>query len=568
MRRFRLAMLSLVALATLSTACSKSNPAAGPGDSPTAQNVLPQKQPKPLDLAFIPSDSILYLAADPYQLLNSPNLRSLNLAQLVPGFRTDYGIDLNNVEQLVLAGGLLKGRGDPYWYGVVVRYKSPVNREELLAIAAPGAETVADEQGREYARSGGEGGGCVYIASDKVVVLAREPALGMMLGADGGASPMIDRLKSLDDASAVVAAFNMDALRGPLKGFMALGAIKRPAPPFDALMTVADNLSMATLRMEVTPALSTRANLHGKDPAAAAQMATAADQLVAAVTKSFDDEIARYQRESVPPGQREATILKLAFQNFMSGTTRKADGSDYVVVVDENGLQSPLTLVGGRVVNDMAQEFERGRQRHIAERMSQIADAMVEFAERNGALPAPASVDASGRPLLSWRVQILPFVGEQALYEQFTLDEPWDSEHNRALIARMPDVFKTPGKDAGAGVTSFLMPTGPETIFVNNTGPALSDLGAKPEETIILVLSPSEEVEWTKPADHAFAAQSSVPSLSLNSRLDLVAGFANGKARVVEALNEGQRLLPMFAGRAIPPEQPAPSADSPSQPTP
>ena len=58
-------------------------------------------------------------------------------------------------------------------------------------------------------------------------------------------------------------------------------------------------------------------------------------------------------------------------------------------------------------------------------------------------LPASAIRDRAGKPLLSWRVALLPHLGQDALYKQFKLDEPWDSEHNRKLIPRMPAVFNS-----------------------------------------------------------------------------------------------------------------------------
>src|SRR5438046_1419781 len=45
--------------------------------------------------------------------------------------------------------------------------------------------------------------------------------------------------------------------------------------------------------------------------------------------------------------------------------------------------------------------------------------------------PARAIFNAKGESLLSWRVQLLPYLGEGELYKQFHLDEPWDSDHNK-----------------------------------------------------------------------------------------------------------------------------------------
>src|SRR5262249_32600764 len=50
-----------------------------------------------------------------------------------------------------------------------------------------------------------------------------------------------------------------------------------------------------------------------------------------------------------------------------------------------------------------------------------------------------------GRPLLSWRVLILPYVEQGDLYSQFKLDEAWDSPNNLPLLEKMPAVYALPG---------------------------------------------------------------------------------------------------------------------------
>ena len=68
--------------------------------------------------------------------------------------------------------------------------------------------------------------------------------------------------------------------------------------------------------------------------------------------------------------------------------------------------------------------------------------AMHNFHSVNKHFPAPAAItDAKGKPLLSWRVAILPYFEQNALYDQFRLDEPWDSPHNLKLLKTMPAVY-------------------------------------------------------------------------------------------------------------------------------
>ena len=86
--------------------------------------------------------------------------------------------------------------------------------------------------------------------------------------------------------------------------------------------------------------------------------------------------------------------------------------------------------------------------------MKQIALAMHNFHDTHRSFPAAFKVDEEKKPLLSWRVELLPFLEQGELYKQFKHDEPWDSEHNKKLIAKMPQVFAVPGSEAAKSIES------------------------------------------------------------------------------------------------------------------
>ena len=80
----------------------------------------------------------------------------------------------------------------------------------------------------------------------------------------------------------------------------------------------------------------------------------------------------------------------------------------------------------------------------IANNLKQVGLAMYNYREAHGRFPAPAIQGPDGKPLLSWRVAILPYLSENELYQSFKLDEPWDSPHNKPLLERMPQLFAPP----------------------------------------------------------------------------------------------------------------------------
>jgi RNA polymerase sigma factor (sigma-70 family) len=147
--------------------------------------------------------------------------------------------------------------------------------------------------------------------------------------------------------------------------------------------------------------------------------------------------------EKQPPIQRKATmpspqpvkepITELAQADPPQGSDR--DDEDEPAEdpqVEENAPQD-----AAKRAHDMARS--RLNLNHLALAMQNYADG------HQGRLPLAASVDKKGKALLSWRVELLPYLGQQELYNQFKRDEPWDSPHNRKLLSRMPAVFAPPG---------------------------------------------------------------------------------------------------------------------------
>ena len=104
-------------------------------------------------------------------------------------------------------------------------------------------------------------------------------------------------------------------------------------------------------------------------------------------------------------------------------------------------------------------------------KLQQIALAFHNYHEDHGHLPGFASVDTNGKPLLSWRVHLLPYMGRdaKALHAEFHLDEPWDSRHNKKLIGRMPDIYAVPLKlPLPPGQTTYVVPRSTLTLFPPN----------------------------------------------------------------------------------------------------
>jgi len=125
--------------------------------------------------------------------------------------------------------------------------------------------------------------------------------------------------------------------------------------------------------------------------------------------------------------------------------------------VKESQLRITLDAraVDGVVMPAIAKFREAAVRTESMNNLKQIGVAMHMYYDVYKTLPAQASYDKTKRPLLSWRVHLLPYLDQAALYKQFNLDEPWDSPNNKALLDFMPAVYRT-GREAGVG-TRFMV---------------------------------------------------------------------------------------------------------------
>jgi RNA polymerase sigma factor (sigma-70 family) len=142
-------------------------------------------------------------------------------------------------------------------------------------------------------------------------------------------------------------------------------------------------------------------------------------------------------------------------------------------------------------------------RRQSAENLKKIGIAFHNYHDTLTTLPARAIYGKDGKPLLSWRVALLPYLDQQELYQQFKLDEPWDSEHNKKLLDRMPEVFRSPAAQTKAPATPYQVFTGQGAPFHEDKGLRLTQFADGTSNTI-LVVEAGRAVPWTRPDDLAF----------------------------------------------------------------
>lgn len=127
----------------------------------------------------------------------------------------------------------------------------------------------------------------------------------------------------------------------------------------------------------------------------------------------------------------------------------------------------------------------------------------------NAISPEAEAAGAKPKPLLSWRVHILPFIEQDDLYERFNLNEPWDSDHNLALLEEMPAIYAVDPK-MPAGKTTIVGIGGKQGIIGTQrlkpgkvpVGNRFGSITDGMTNTVLLVdAGAGNAVEWTRPTE-------------------------------------------------------------------
>jgi hypothetical protein len=220
-----------------------------------------------------------------------------------------------------------------------------------------------------------------------------------------------------------------------------------------------------------------------------------------------DDEETDSDQKSVVAQEPSQAVQQLPTNDGNdSGSKKPADTRDAVLAAadqpdpDSHAKSEPDDNAVADSPRDTPLTETECRQRSI-DNMRAIGQALCEHLNRTGVLPPPAVYSTSYRPLLSWRVALLPYLGHESLYNRFQLDEPWDSTKNRELLSEIPSVYQSPERFDNA--TNYLVPLGNGTAFPGRRGVTRRQVEDGLENTaLVLEVDDRLAVPWTKPSDY------------------------------------------------------------------
>lgn len=265
-----------------------------------------------------------------------------------------------------------------------------------------------------------------------------------------------------------------------------------------AMLAPLANLRVAAVSVDVDDAIKVDVQLHGTNEESTALALESAKTCLAYLQS--------IPAEDFTGGETIGKILTAA------KITRQGTQAQISLQVDPQQIQGAMTTLA-----------QGSARQQSANNLKQIGIALHAYSDVYKRLPPQAINDQNGKPLLSWRVAILPFIEEQALYQQFDLNLPWDHPHNKKLIDKMPKILAPVTGSMGLGLTHYQIFAGqglPMDVqgMKRNPGqfPGASTVLWQIQDgtsNTIAAVEAAEPVIWTKPDDLVYDRQKPLPKL-------------------------------------------------------
>jgi hypothetical protein len=507
-------------------------------------------------LQLVPPDAAAFLHVRIAELWDSPLGKQVRAAvdkddpKALAELDKAFGIPIANLTTMTVV--LPKLDGPQTGLIVIFTTKAPFSKEAVLkAFEATGPQ--ANTAGLDMHRIKND---LLTVLTDRTIVAMsglpveeavaaakRMQATPGRTGQPGGLGPAMDRAAGKAIAAGVTGK---------------LFEVFPPTAPFDVMLPLR-KVQVMSLGFDIRGP-EAALGLWFSFPADAA--AAEGEKAVRAGLKMLTDLSARIAVSPPPPGPA-GVLFKRVVQDGQTSLGKAEVKRDRTAAIVSVSMTIAARAARGTEVATALVSYVRWmREQAKTENLKMIVLGMHNYHDMLGSFPGNAIYSPDGKTaLLSWRVAILPYLGEAELYKQFKLDEPWDSEHNKKLIPRMPKVYlarnappaKEPGQShyrvfVGAGA---VFDRGPKGVrFVDITDGTANTL---------MIVEAAESVPWTKPDELDFDPKKPLPKLGADPTAEtFLAAFCDGSVHFIrKTVAEAtlKALITRAGGEPVNPEE-------------
>ena len=461
-------------------------------------------------------------------------------------------------QAILLVGPMIKDKDgrDRENVGIILRFDEPVDQEQVTKelLRKPIEKEL---EGKSYFttenRPRGDG---VYFPDPQTMVFAPHESFELMLNAEEVDSQLVKVLNKVDTNKHVILAGAMEPLRPMVAAYNEKWG-KRAPPEVIELLSMVNEIDTVVGYGDLTGDKTVHITFTSPSDSAAEKVEGFLTKWQG-VLQELDRAPLREEVGHELPAEAIAPLFELG-EEGLAGVQVKRDQANVSITLARPASLDELPEKIGEVLPQAAK-----KSANAAEQFNRMNDirmlviAMSTHEADKSYMPAAYSTNKEGEPLLSWRVHILPYLEQEALYNQFKLDEPWDSEHNRELIEKMPAIF---GEDTAGKTRYQVFVSGDDqdarhrSMFRGGTktNSTYATLDGMSNTIMIVETGPDKAVPWTKPADVAFDYDNPREALGDIDSAGFPAVFCDGHTEMIAATIDAAVLAAMVTpkGREV-----------------
>lgn len=475
--------------------------------------------PLPDELRYVPADAAVFVHADAAKLWNGPFGKSLRggenaklFGELESNLKKRFGSTPDVLRSVTVFWPRMKQPQDSQNVGIVLAFNAPYDeaklkaglREEMFGSAkvhfhSPSDRVLiclADGLDKEFASPRKEG------QTGPLTELIREAGTGRHLLVAGSSLANLPDVIRGDDLPESAKAFR------PIYHAESIGGI----------VSLDKDLSVEVRVKSATPA-----------------KAVEAEKALGLFATLVQEGLTRLPRELGRDAEKDPALKDLF--TLLNAAKAGVKGAKFTTTGTETRVVAkvPADLPYAAALTAATAKAREGAARaQSSNNLKQIGLAMHSYNDAYNSFPPAAVVDKKGKPMLSWRVLILPYIEQDQLFKLFKLDEPWDGPNNIKLLDKMPRIYAlpTPTK-AKANETHYRVFVGNGAMFDYLQGPKIADITDGTSNTI-LVATAADPVPWTKPDELAFDPDKDMKQLlGFLSNDVCMTAFADGSVRAL-----------------------------------
>jgi hypothetical protein len=511
-----------------------------PGSRATAQEAA---KASVVDAKGIPADAIAMMAMWPQQFLKDRNAKWLPLEVVQAAGEENVGFNPLLIERVELVIGPV---GMVPLVGARVVLNEPVDPEDL------NPQIFLDDQWQEKdgfryrtLRFDGPIDLVLHQVDDKHYLVGTPAYLKRMLKGSEKPGELAKLVGSVQGEQTMLGVVTFETLRPMLEGF-AEGAYQQMPPQLaEQVGVLASNVDYIAMRLE--GGLSegtTQVVIAGADDAAGEAIEGALNTLMTEGRQMFMAQMENEMQDGSRTSQAMQSYMDRVSKDWIALMSPRRQGARNVMEMETAGMGGVGTtgVLVGLLLPAVQAAREAARRMQSSNNLKQMMLAMLNYESAYRRFPSRAICEKeTGKPLLSWRVAILPFIEEAALYNEFHLDEPWDSDHNIKLLEKMPAIYAHPSMPLPPGMTAYQtyddvdeagigLPTEDGLKF-----PSVTD---GTSNTVLLVeSSAAKAVPWTAPIDLTANEEAPLAGTRLDDGVPtLNVAFMDGSVRSISPL--------------------------------